>query len=167
MKLNLAEIRGYKRLFSSVQVIKHPVYESVFISTKYKKLVFLNETSKVFIDFNIEMEDGEEDIEKSFNGLKFFALVQNYDTMQYKNGFFISENGDKFKIESDSDELSDILDLEEELESVKHTDWNKIVFEVDEEFYSNLKKSLHYIDSNQYSSKGALFLHEDIAVAIQ
>ena len=60
MKLNLAEIRGYKRLFSSVQVIKHPVYESVFISTKYKKLVFLNETSKVFIDFNIEMEDGEE-----------------------------------------------------------------------------------------------------------
>lgn len=154
MKIETSNLKRYNKIFQQVKIAGNAYYDHVFLDFRKSLLSFYNTSSIVRINLNVS---GESDREFLYvDGAKFFSLVGTYDSLELRDGKFISDKGDKFLLPSLEDDLD--IPLEEDYSGEIHS------LSFSESFLNDLDICKDFLDKNE--NFPALFFERDAIVAL-
>lgn len=157
MKILTTNLRNYRKVFDAVRRTGIQLYDSVFLDFAEKYLVFMNETSVIRIQMELEGELGNQ--ENFFvDGGKFFSLIGAYDLLRVEGKKFLSPTGDSFVLPTFNEDI-ELPDFAQEGK------WKEAKLDFTKEFVANLKTAQNYIEpgDTEFSS---LFFEDDVMLSL-
>lgn len=157
MKILTTNLKNYRKIFDSVKRTGIQLYDSVFLDFTESYLIFMNETSVIRIQMELE---GEPEGQENFfvDGGKFFSLVGAYDVLRVNGKKFLSPAGDSFVLPTFNEDI-ELPDFAEE------GNWKEAELDFTKEFVANLKTAQNYIEpgDTEFSS---LFFEDDVMLSL-
>lgn len=152
MKILTTNLRNYKKIFDATKRIGIQLYDSIFLDFSNGYLVFMNETSVVKIQMQLE---GEKEGQENFfvDGQKFFFLLNSYDVLKVEGRKFSSPEGNSFVLPTFNEDI-ELPDFEEQ------SKWKETELDFTKEFVLNLKTAMDYIEPGE-TEFSSLFFEND------
>lgn len=153
MKLNLLNLRAYKRFADKMREKGVQLFESVGLDLEAGFLWFPSNKYVARVKLNVEKEDGEPPCQRIFiSSEKFFHLVSEYSHLTFKNNVFVSPEGDTFEL-SFLEDATVFPDMTAPLENSREITDPK-------SFSLRMKSAMDYTPAERNSPLAGVFLYK-------
>lgn len=156
MRILTSNLKSVQKIWNQIRVRGIQYYDYVHLDFHNRILSFMNSTTVVKVNLNLEDNDGKglEHDPMFIDGSKFFSLVQFYDYVDLEDKTFYSSSGDKFVIP----------ELEEEIEipNGEFHDWKTVNVDFNADLNKELSLAMSYVESDMNSEFSSLFIQNGV-----